>query len=761
MANETLGASFSIDVTDLKAGLSQANRMIRESESEFKAAAAGMDDWRESEEGLTAKVKSLNTIVDLQKKKVAALQTEYDRLIADGLDPTSKEAVELRTKINNETAALNKNEAELKKQQKALKETGAASKSLKQVIAEQETELKKLEREYKKAVTAKNYDAKAAKELKQEIDALNSELTENKAAVDGFSGSAEGASGKMSGMSAAAGVAVGAIAAVGAACVSAVSAFLGLAESTREARTNMARLETAFESAGLTATEAEDTFTELYGILGDDGAATEAAQQLAKISKDEADLAANTRILTGVMAEYGASIPTEGLAEGMAATAAMGEVQGVLADALEWQGVNLDDYNAKLEKLATEEERAAYIQSTLTDLYGASADAYRENNAEVIAAQEAQAQLNSVMNDLGAIAEPIMTTLKQLTTDLLTSITPFVSLIGEGLAGALSGADGAAESLATGLSGLVSTALEKIVEALPFVGETILALFPTLLSSILGQLPNILQTLLLMVSQIASSLGAMLPTLIPLAIDTVIMLANTLIDNIDLIVDAASELVIGLTEGIIEALPTLLAAVPEVVQKLVSALTSNGAKLLATGIELIVKLAAGLIACIPYLLSQIPMLIAAIVSGLKDGIVEISNIGGDLVRGLWNGISDMGSWIAGKLKGFGESVVGSLKKFFGIKSPSKLMADVVGKNLALGIGKGFEENIAGVNKQITGAMDFSGVGGVGVVGSVGGRAGGSVVVNQYNTFAQPHSRIELYKAKQATAAAVRLVTQGA
>ena len=53
--NETLGASFSIDVTNLKAGLSQANRMIRESESEFKAAAAGMDDWRDSEEGLTAK----------------------------------------------------------------------------------------------------------------------------------------------------------------------------------------------------------------------------------------------------------------------------------------------------------------------------------------------------------------------------------------------------------------------------------------------------------------------------------------------------------------------------------------------------------------------------------------------------------------------------------------------------------------------------------------------------------------------------------
>ena len=49
---ENLGASFSIDVTSLKAGLATANKLIRESESEFKAAAAGMDDWSKSEDGL-------------------------------------------------------------------------------------------------------------------------------------------------------------------------------------------------------------------------------------------------------------------------------------------------------------------------------------------------------------------------------------------------------------------------------------------------------------------------------------------------------------------------------------------------------------------------------------------------------------------------------------------------------------------------------------------------------------------------------------
>lgn len=702
MANDgRLGASFSIDVTDLKAGLAQANRMIRESESEFKAAAAGMDDWRESEEGLTAKIKSLNNITDVQRKKVNALQAEYDRLIDSGIDPTSKAAVELRTKINNETAALNKNEAELKQQKKALEDLG-----------------------------------KEANETAEEVDDMGSRLE---------------------GLKKAGGIAAGALAAVAAACVGAVTAFFGLAESTREARNNMAKLETSFESAGLSAEAAESTFTELYGILGDDGAATEAAQQLAKISKDEKDLAANTRILTGVMAEYGASIPTEGLAEGMAATAAMGSVQGVLADALEWQGVNLDDYNAKLEKLATEEERAAYIQSTLTDLYGASADAYRENNAEIIEAQEAQAGLNNALNELGAIAEPIMTTLKTLATDLLTTIMPFVQLMGEGLAGALSGAEGAAESLAAGLNGLIETALQKIVEIAPFVLDTILALFPSLLSSLLGKLPEILQTLLLMVSQIAQKLGEMLPTLIPVVISAVVQLAETLLDNIDLIIDAGISLLIGLADGLIIALPQLIDKIPVIIDKAVSAISTNLPKLIQAGIQLTVKLAAGLIQAIPQLLSKLPQIIVSIGRGLKSYYGKLLDMGADMLDGIFGGLLDFKA-IAKKIKEFGNSIISGIKSFFGIHSPSRVMADEVGKNLALGIGEGFADNIAGVNKQITGSMNIVGSGGG---GNVGGRIGGGAVVNQYNYYSQSHSRIELYKTKQATAAAVRLAMTGA
>ena len=123
---ENLGASFSIDVTNLKAGLKTANAMIRESESEFKKAAAGMDDWSKSQEGLEKKIESLNKIQDLQKQKVEALKKEYEKLIKDGMSPTEDKAVKLRTQINNEETAFNKTTTEIKNATTALQNLDSA-----------------------------------------------------------------------------------------------------------------------------------------------------------------------------------------------------------------------------------------------------------------------------------------------------------------------------------------------------------------------------------------------------------------------------------------------------------------------------------------------------------------------------------------------------------------------------------------------------------------------------------------------------------
>lgn len=123
---ENLGAKFSIDVSDLQRGLKTANKLIRESESEFKAAAAGMDDWRKSSDGLQARIKSLTQIEQAQTAKVEALKKQYSDLVSGGLDPASDRAITLRTSINKATEELNKTQKELGETKDALNDIDKA-----------------------------------------------------------------------------------------------------------------------------------------------------------------------------------------------------------------------------------------------------------------------------------------------------------------------------------------------------------------------------------------------------------------------------------------------------------------------------------------------------------------------------------------------------------------------------------------------------------------------------------------------------------
>ena len=168
-------------------------------------------------------------------------------------------------------------------------------------------------------------------------------------------------------------------------------AFVTAIEATREYRTSMGQLETAYTTAGHSAESAKETYSDLNAILGDSGQATEAAQQLAMLTDSEKELDEWTNILTGVYATFGESLPVEGLAEAANHTAKIGEVQGSLADALEWSGISVEGFNEQLAKCSTEQERQELITKTMNELYGESAKKYKEVNKDVLDAEKAQA----------------------------------------------------------------------------------------------------------------------------------------------------------------------------------------------------------------------------------------------------------------------------------------------------------------------------------------------------------------------------------
>jgi len=163
--SENIGGKWTLDITDLKTGITEANRLIRVADSEFKAAAAGMGDWSKNADGLSAKIKSLNTIVDVQEQKVSALKEEYKKVAAEKGE-NSKAAQDLEVKINNETASLNKNKRELETTTEALnnlgKETTDTGKKQEELKKKTEELTEKVNDFAKKALVAVTAAAAAA-----------------------------------------------------------------------------------------------------------------------------------------------------------------------------------------------------------------------------------------------------------------------------------------------------------------------------------------------------------------------------------------------------------------------------------------------------------------------------------------------------------------------------------------------------------------------------------------------------------------------
>ena len=652
MDENTITTVFKADISQFSSSTQQLNQYIKTVNSEFDVATSSLGKWSDSTDGLTAKITQLNKVLEAEKMKLSDMKKRLEEMEAAGKGNT-KEAKNLQIAINQQTAKINKAEKQTNDYTASLKELEDAGVKTKQ-------ELEEL--------------TKAQEEQGKSAEGVASKITK------GIGGAALGVAGIVTG---------------------AVGSLMGMAEGTREFRKEQAQLETAFQKAGFSAETMQKHYADFNAILGDTGKSTEAMQQLADFTKTEEELADYTNILTGVFATYGEALPTESLAESINHTISLGnQVEGSLADAFEWAGVNVDDFNAQLEKCNTEEERSKLISKELNKLYGEQAEHYKENNKDIIEAEKAQTRLTQATAELGAIAEPIMTALKNAFAGLLEAISPFVELIGTGLKDAFSGSSEGASVFAEGLNGIFSTLLEKANEIFPKIIELILAFIPSLLQTILEQLPNIVNTLSQAFAQILNAISEMLPQILPLLVDAIINCALTILDNLDVIIDAGIKFILALIDGINEAIPRLIDKIPEIISKLIQQIVANLPKILSAGIQITIKLAAGLIQAIPQLVEKIPELILAIVGGIMDGIGDIQEVGAELIKGLWEGIKNTGQWLWDKITGFGQDIVDRFKKIFKINSPSKVFEDEIGKNLALGIGEGFDDEIGSVTQDM-------------------------------------------------------------
>ena len=89
-----------------------------------------------------------------------------------------------------------------------------------------------------------------------------------------------------------------------------------------------------------------------------------------------------------------------------------------------------------------------------------------------------------------------------------------------------------------------------------------------------------------------------------------------------------------------------------------------------------------------------------IINAVKNLPSQMASIGKNIVEGVWNGITGMGSWLIDKVSSFFSGIVDGAKKALGIHSPSRVMRDQVGKYMAQGVGVGFENESDNLEKSM-------------------------------------------------------------
>ena len=287
---------------------------------------------------------------------------------------------------------------------------------------------------------------------------------------------------------------------------SAIDFLKGCAEAAMEYRTEMGKLDVAFTNSGFSSEAATNAYRELVGVLGETDQSVEAANHLAKLTDNEKDLATWTGdILPGVFATFGDSLPIEGLTEAANETAKVGQVTGPLADAINWATAETDDwnralsgnskaqaafekatkegasaedaFNAALAECSTEQERQSLITQALASIYGEASSAYKETNADIIAANQANDAMTASMSAAGTAVMPLITGAKNLGASLLNAAVPALQalannlpVVGVALAGlgaaiaafkisSMGGLGAAVTSVTTAFKGLFATML--------------------------------------------------------------------------------------------------------------------------------------------------------------------------------------------------------------------------------------------------------------------------------------------------------------
>lgn len=343
---------------------------------------------------------------------------------------------------------------------------------------------------------------------------------------------------------------------------------------------------------------------------------------------------------------------------------------------------------------------------------------------------------DSVSEPLKNLANLGTDAINQLTEGLQTNGVLGMAMAGANIVGSLisSFLTQAPLLLSQGMT-MVAQLSQGLVQGIPNLISSALTMIQTFATNLANQAPVIIQKGFEMLSNLVQGILNALPVMIQQLPQIITTFANIINDNFPTILMKGAELLLQFIKGILSAIPTLIANIPQIIQAIISVILAYNwlnlgkqiIQFFGNGISKMVSFvsskAGGIFNTVVNALKNLPQTLMnlaknmiskfgksitnatgtvkgavkgvfnAIINGFKSLPSQMASIGTNLVKGLWNGIGNVKDWILGKIKGFGSSILNGIKSFFGIHSPSKVLADEVGKFMPMGIEVGFANQL--------------------------------------------------------------------
>lgn len=462
-----IGPRIGIDgEKEFRKELQNINQQLRTLGSEMKAVTSAFDENTDSQEALAAQAQVLNRQIDTQKQKLSQLEKGL-QMSSEKYGENDSRTQKWAQAVQDATATLNRMQSQLSKVHSEMSGAGNTYDNLTRKISNQESELESLRKAHTNAVLAYGKASQEAQDLARQIGTLSAELKESKTAMSqaeqatsglktaldeaenstgGILNSMSGLMGDMGlgGLSSVLGKGF-AVGAVVTGVTQLTGAITGLVDETAEYRKIMGTLETSSQAAGYTAEQTAAEYQLLYSVIGDNQTAATATANLQAIGLSQKDLITITNQAIGAWATYGDSIPIDSLAESINETIRAGTVTGTFADVLNWGsqegetfGVTMrasteankewndavaacetaeDYFNLALQGCSSEAERADLVMQAMAKQgLRESADAWKENNKDIIDTNTSQAEFEEAQARLAEKLTPVKDALTDLGT---------------------------------------------------------------------------------------------------------------------------------------------------------------------------------------------------------------------------------------------------------------------------------------------------------------------------------------------------------